>query len=102
MRITIEKDGKFYVVKQGPKYGWVLEILTPVVKKNSKAKENKESLFFASLEQVAKKLTWYEVDASEVEKSIRYMNTSFVKVEKTLEAVFDKDDKTPCNYNLLC
>jgi hypothetical protein len=70
MNITIEHDSKTYVVKQGCKYGWTLEVCTPTVKEGAKKKENKESYFFPNLELVAKKLTWFEVDTSEVRIAI--------------------------------
>ena len=85
MTITISHNSKTYVVKQGAMHGWILEVLTPTVKENAKKKENKETYFFPSLELVAKKLTWFEVDATEVRVVINRNTTNSKVMQKMLE-----------------
>tara|TARA_R110000772_G_scaffold250168_1_gene364781 strand:- start:44 stop:310 length:267 start_codon:yes stop_codon:yes gene_type:complete len=85
MNITIEHDNKTYVVKQGCKYGWILEVCTPTVKEGAKKKENKESYFFPNLELVAKKLTWFEVDATGIQLIVNKNKTNSHRIKSMLE-----------------
>tara|TARA_R110000822_G_scaffold6947_4_gene28973 strand:+ start:105 stop:371 length:267 start_codon:yes stop_codon:yes gene_type:complete len=85
MNITIEHNSKTYVVKQGCKYGWTLEVCTPTVKENAKTKESKETYFYPSLELVAKKLTWFEVDATEIQLIVNKNKTNSDRIKSMLE-----------------
>ena len=87
MKITIEHNSKTYVVKQGCKYGWTLEVCTPTVKEDAKTKESKETYFYPSLELVAKKLTWLEVEATEIKMIVNRNKTNSVCIKNMLEEV---------------
>ena len=87
MKITIEHNSKTYVVKQGCKYGWTLEVCTPTVKEDAKTKESKETYFYPNLELVAKKLTWFGVEATEIQLIVNRNKTNAVCIKNMLEEV---------------
>lgn len=82
------KDGKeFYTITKSDNYGYTLTHHKPAIKEGAKKEFSQFGLFYNSLDQIAAKLAWLELEGNNLDEIIVSLSTTAENIAKTLKEI---------------